>query len=66
MRRMSRVLREIRLLGESSNRIHFSSKEYHISRLLLHFVCLQVAEADEDHEPEPDGEAGGDERDAER
>ena len=63
---MSRVLREIRLLGELSNRNHFSSKDYHISRLLLYFECLQAAEADEDHEPEPDGEAGGDERDAER
>ena len=32
----------------------------------LYLVCSQAAEADEDHEPQPDGEAGGDERDAER
>ena len=37
-----------------------------MSQNLLYWSDVQVAEADEDHEPQPDGEAGGDERDAER
>ena len=75
---MSRALPGIHSLGECSchgNHPNHFTTEYHISREIINFIifCVplstvsnQAAEADEDHEPEPDWQAGGDERDAER